>query len=113
MSYAANGFRTDADARAILPNQNRPQSDIRRGSNSTRRAVKNIKEATRKRLAPQIRQRDLTKLMKATKEAGMATFELVDIESGFIIRAFASSERPVTSDDLDIELERFKERVGG
>jgi hypothetical protein len=113
MSYAANGLRNDAGVRANVPNQNRPQSDIRHGSNATRRAVSKVTEARRKRVAPQIRQRDLTKFMKATKAAGMATFELVDIESGFIIRAFASSERPVTSDDLDIELERFKERVGG
>lgn len=112
MNYAANGFRDDADARVIMPTQNQRQADPRRGGSSTR-SVRDTVTARRKRVAPRIRQRDLTKIMKAARAAGMASFELVDVESGFIIRASTASERPATSDDLDLELQRFMERVGG
>lgn len=58
-------------------------------------------------------QRDLTRLMKAAKAAGVASFEVLDPASGLIFRSNVNGEMSPANDPIDIELERFKRRVVG
>ena len=59
-----------------------------------------------------IKQRDLTKAMKAAKAAGMNNYELV-IANGLIFRAIGEGSLTPTEDDLDAELRKFEARVYG
>lgn len=59
-----------------------------------------------------IKQRDLTRTMKAAKAAGFSSFELVDRETGLIFRVVPGRDYS-PANDLDAELERFEARVGG
>lgn len=113
MTYAANGFRENADARVLMINRNQTlaakdglPSVEPRGSSPTARSPG-------KRVAPRFRQRDLTKVMKAAKAAGVASFEMVDIDAGFIIRVLPDAGAEALADELDLELARLKERFGG
>lgn len=58
-------------------------------------------------------QRDLTRLMKAAKAAGFASFEVLDPASGLIFRSNVNGEMSPANDLIDIELEHFKRRVVG
>lgn len=66
----------------------------------------------RRRLPP-VRQRDLTRAMKAAKSAGFETFELVDPATGLIFRSGIGAILPSKTNDLDDELKRFEARNGG
>lgn len=111
MTNADNGFRHDAGTRVLMINQNDAASPC--GASVAKRNVRNASQSKGKRVAPRFRQRDLTMAMKAAKAAGMASFELVDVQSGFIVRAFTALGPEVLTNKLDLELARFKERFGG
>lgn len=73
-------------------------------------AVVQVRGAGKRKTA--IRQRDLTKALRAARAAGIASFELEDALSGLIFRV---GPDPVASsqDELDLELSQFAARCHG
>ncbi len=59
-----------------------------------------------------VKQRDLTKAMKAAKAAGLNSYELV-IADGLIFRATGEGGLTPTQGDLDAELKKFEARRYG
>jgi hypothetical protein len=74
-------------------------------------SVRAIRPAS-ERLGRPVRQRDLTRAMKAAKAAGFDTFELLDPASGLTFRAIGGGSPP-PEEDLDVELRRFEARSRG
>ena len=74
-------------------------------------SVRAIRPAS-ERVGRTLRQRDLTKAMKAAKAAGFDTFELVDPASGLMFRAIGGGSVP-PEHELDAELRRFEARSRG
>ncbi len=74
-------------------------------------SVRAIRPAS-ERVGRPLRQRDLTRAMKAAKAAGFDTFELVDPASGLTFRAIGGGSPP-PEHELDAELRRFEARSRG
>lgn len=60
-----------------------------------------------------IKQRDLTRVMKAAKAAGITSFDLIDSASGLIFRATTETSLTPAQGDLDAELRDFEARQYG